>query len=127
MSKQKMQDLAIQLAVAKTNLQQAKDACSALERELCVMLEIEQLKSLTAGDHRVTYVRQTRVKVDEAGLRKALGAKVYDKFTDKKLNRSKLEKALDNGEVDATAVSPYVKEEVGSPYILITERKKDEA
>ena len=71
--------------------------------------------------HRLTYVKNTRFVVNEQGLRKALTAKVYDKYTDKKLNRKLLEEAMEKGEIDPKAVLPYVEEKPGEPYLRYTE------
>lgn len=118
------EDLVNSLAVARQNKAQIEASITAMEDQLIQIMESEQRKTLKVGTHQVTYVRSTRVMVDESGLRKALGAKVFDKYTVSKLDRKKLEQALDNGEVDPHTVSPYVREESGNPYIRFTEKKE---
>jgi hypothetical protein len=70
---------------------------------------------------RFTYVSKEVTKIDEKGLRKELTARVFDKFTDKKLNRSKLEAAMQSGAVDPMIVSKHVEIAEGQPYLRITE------
>lgn len=127
--KRRYADLTERLVIARQNHEQAKNAVEETEREIINLLESYQQKSTEAitslGTYQLTYVRPTRVKVDEAGLRKSLGAKVYDRYTVPRLDRKKLEGALEAEEVDVNQVSPYISEEVGSPYLRITERKKE--
>lgn len=70
---------------------------------------------------RFTYVSREVTKINEVALRKELTAKVYDKFTDKKLNRSKLEAAMQAGKIDPMIVSKHVEIGEGQPYLRISE------
>lgn len=70
---------------------------------------------------RFTYVSREVTKIDEVGLRKELRAKVFDKFTEKKLNKAKLEAAMQRGEIDPMIVSKHVEIAPGKPYLRITE------
>ena len=117
-------DLVTELGIARQNKAQIEDKISQLERELIEAMEADSRKTATAGRTQVTYVRPTRVKVDEAGLRKALGAKVYDRYTVAKLDQKKLEEALEKEEVTAEQVSPYITEVVGNAYLRVTEKKE---
>lgn len=75
-----------------------------------------------------TYVKRSSPVLDEKGLRKALTAKVFDKYTVKKLDRAALEAAMDRGEINAMVVLPFVQMKDGNPYIKYTENKDtDEA
>lgn len=115
------------LAVARGERDLAQQKVTNLERDLIELMESRQQKSVTGntvfGKFQATYVRRTTVEVDEAGLRKSLGAKVYDKYTDSRLNRRRLEQALEAGEVEVTAVSPFVSEKVGAAHLRWTEKK----
>lgn len=74
----------------------------------------------------VTYVKGERSVIDEKGLRKALTAKVYDKFTEKKLIRRKLEEAMNNGEVDPMVVAQHVTTTPTAGYLRYTEHNEEE-
>lgn len=91
-------------------------------------MERNQVKSAVVEDsdlvHRVTFVQREVIKIDEKGLRRALKAKVYDRFTVKKLDRKALEGAMERGEVDPMIVSQYATVEKSSPYLRYTEGTK---
>ena len=54
-----------------------------MEEEHAKTFQIEDNEGL----HRFTYVRRETPVIDEKGLRRALTARVYDKYTVKKLDR----------------------------------------
>lgn len=114
-------DLLNRLILARQNMRQIQDEITELEGDLIKFMETNQRKSVSAKvgtmDHRVTYVRSKRVKVDEKGLKKALGARLFNKFTVTKLDTKKLESGLDEGLVAPEAVSPYITEELSNPYL----------
>lgn len=93
-------------------------------------MKTEQTKKLTwrTDDHvsTVTYVQTKRYTVDEKGLRRALTAKVYDKYTVKTLDKKALEAALDTGELDPLTVSRFVTEIENRPYLRFTEKEATE-
>ena len=74
----------------------------------------------------VTYVQGERTVIDEKGLRKALTAKVFDKYTDKKLNRKKMEEAMSEGVIDPMVVAQHVSSQPASAYLRYTEHKEEE-
>lgn len=73
-----------------------------------------------------TVARKTSTTVDEVGLRKALGAKVYDKFTERKLKNKKLEEAVELGKVDGLTVAKYLTVTQGDPYVTFTDKEDDD-
>lgn len=74
----------------------------------------------------VTYVQGERSVIDEKGLRRALTAKVFDKYTDKKLNRKKMEAAMGEGVIDPMVVAKFVSTQPASAYLRYTEHKEEE-
>ena len=68
----------------------------------------------------VTYVQRNTVEIDEKGLRRALTAKVFDKYTVKKLDRKAMEAAMDTGAVDPMTVARFVTEKPSQPYLKYT-------
>lgn len=71
---------------------------------------------------QVTYTAPVSVTIDEKGLRRALTAKVYDKYTVKKLNRAAMEDAMSNGVIDPMVVSKYITEKPSQPYLRFSEK-----
>lgn len=71
-----------------------------------------------------TYTQRTTNQINEQGLRKALGARAYDKFTVKKLDRRALEQAMSDGDVDPMIVAKFVEQVPGKTFL--TYRAKDE-
>jgi hypothetical protein len=65
----------------------------------------------------LTYVKPTRVDIDEEGLAQALTPEVFDRYTVRKLDKAKMEKAMDTGEIDPAVVAPYVLTRVSKPYL----------
>lgn len=77
--------------------------------------------------YSVTYTQRTNVQINEAGLRKALRASVYDKYTKKVLDRKALEDAMGKGIVDPMLVAKYVTEAPGARYLTFRAKDEDEA
>lgn len=71
-----------------------------------------------------TYTQRSTTQINEQGLRKALGARVFDKYTIKKLDRKAMEKAMEEGVVDPTTVAQYVEQVPGKTFL--TYRVKEE-
>jgi len=71
--------------------------------------EMEALgrKTLTDGKTKVTVVERSLTRYDEKGLAKALGASLWNKITKKTLDKVKLEKAVDEGEIDINVVAQH--------------------
>jgi hypothetical protein len=55
--------------------------------------------------------------IDETGLRKALTAKVFDRFTKRVLDKKAMEAAMDSGLVNPVTVSKYVSLKPSRPYL----------
>lgn len=101
------------------------------EAELAEILEEEELKSSSFTENGVTHTAtttsRTMVSYDEAGLRKALGARVYDRMTFSKLDKTKLEKAITEGEVDAHTVAQHATITTGARSMRLTRKVADES
>lgn len=94
------------------------------------MLVKEQRKTAEVQDggkeYRVTYVQGETTKIDEQGLRKALGAANYRKYTKETLDRKKLEEGMDKGEVDPIVVGQHVQVVPSKPFLRFTEKEAKE-
>ena len=119
------EDLLDEYLSAKAAADRANHHLTVTERRLIDYMAQHQLKSVVFSSsdlvHRVTFVQREVVKIDEKGLRRALRAKVYDRFTVRKLDRKALEGAMERGEVDPMIVSQYASVEKSSPYLRYTE------
>lgn len=60
---------------------------------------------------------------NEAGLRKALTAPVYDKYTVRKLDTKKLKEAVEQGDLDSALVAQYTESSYSDPFIKLTTKE----
>lgn len=73
--------------------------------------------------YQVTYVQGETTSINEDGLRKALGTAKFRKYTTEKLDRKKLEAAMELGEVDPIVVGQHVSVAPSKPYLRFTEKE----
>ena len=123
-------DLLDEYIAARRNFEAAERHFKIKQEELANQMAAAHQKSMTYTKNGrifgVTFVQRSTYELDEKGLRKALTAKVYDRFTEKKLNRKALEEAMSRQEIDPMVVSKYVEEKKGSPYLRYTEKDAEE-
>ena len=97
---------------------------------LAKQMEADQRKTYrwTSDDHSftVSYKQARTTVIDEKGLRRALTAKVFDRYTKRVLDRKAMESAMDEGSVDPTTVSRFVTIKPGRPYLELREREVQE-
>ena len=70
---------------------------------------------------------RTTVAYDEAALKKALGAKKYGKVTITKLDKAKLEAAVQEGEIDAHVVAQHATITHGARSVRLTRKVAEES
>lgn len=125
-----LQGLILNLQNAKVQVEAMQQALAHAQGALTRYMEEHQRKTVrTSADGYIlqaTYKQQTSVKIDEPGLRKKMGASAYDKYTMKKLDRKKLEAALDDDAALRLVVAPYVNVTKSAPFIQLT-MKEDKA
>jgi len=104
--------LVLEYLSARAARDQAEEEFRELESRLIKQMEADQRKSyhwaVDGRPHTLTYVRGVTTKIDEVGLRKALGARNFDRYTRRVLDRQAMEKAMSAGEVDTVTVSRFV-------------------
>ena len=66
-------------------------------------------------------------KIDEEGLRKALGVKLWNKITVKKVDKAKLTTTIADGEISPELASGFLTVQKNKPYIRYTEGQKKES
>lgn len=106
----------------------AERAFRQSEEKLVAWMEEHRRKSvrLDDGEHifSATYKQATRTEINEQGLRKALGAPTYDKYTVRALDKKALDKAITDGEISSMTVAPFVTRTTGNPYLQYTTKEK---
>jgi vancomycin resistance protein YoaR len=113
-----------------------KEAADRAQRQLAEVTAelLAEMESRHTKSHKVvdgplkrqfTYVQRTTYKVDEDKLKRALTAKVFNRFTTAKLDMKKLEAAMIKGQIDPTIVAQHTEVKVGAPYIKYTEGVAD--
>ena len=113
---------------------QARDKAQAdldvAQAQLIKQMEADQRKSykwtVDGMSHIVTYTQTHTTVIDERGLRRALRAKVFDKYTKRVLDRRAMERAMDTGEVDPVIVRAYTTLEPNKPHLTLREKEVQE-
>jgi hypothetical protein len=120
-------ELVAQYLQARTERDKAQAALDEASARLIKQMEADQRKAFRWKDgsaqHAVTYVQKRTAVIDERGLRKALTAKVFDRYTVKKLDRKRMEEAMDTGAIDPVTVSRYVELKPSRPYLEYREKE----
>ncbi len=123
-------NLAAQYLAAKNAHDQAKRHLDQIQAQLVAQMQYDHQKShaYVFGGQKttITYVQNTRVEINEAGLRKAMKAKNYDRFTKRVLDRKALEDAMERDEVDSRLVAQYCTPKVGTPFLKVTTKEVEE-
>jgi len=115
---------------AKKAADQAIRELKLAEEELAESLRTAGQKtiSLTEGDkvQRATYVQTETTKIDEDGLRKAVGVKLWNRVTDRKVNKAKLITLIGEGEISQEPASSFISVQQSKPYIRFSEGQRKE-
>jgi ATP-dependent helicase YprA (DUF1998 family) len=112
---------------ARKDLELHQREVEAHQARIIDLLRRRGIKTHTFGKTKVTMVRPETMTFDENGLRKALGAKVFNKLTTAKLDRKKLEKAIESGEIDPVVVAQNTTLILQNTHIRVTEKSNDPA
>lgn len=116
-----MDPLLFDYMAARRARDDAQIALDEVQDRLIKQMEADQRKSYR-WDHdgvrnTVTFVQSHVTRIDEKGLRKALRAKIFDRYTKKVLDRKAMEAAMDAGEVDPLVVSRFVTLQPNIPHL----------
>ncbi len=117
----------LELAEWKQKKNEAEAKVKSLTAHLTQALQDREIRKLrTEGPDGIltgTLVTPSVVEVDEARLKRKIGAKVWHKLTREVLDKSKLDDALATGLVDIADVALCSSEVPRSPYIKISVKK----
>ena len=115
---------------AKAAADRASHNLKVAQQALIEYMREKHMKSMSSTyqglKRQVTYVQRETYEIDEKGLKKELTAKVYNKFTTPKLDRKKLEAAMEGGDVDPMLVAKHTKTKQSEPYLKFTEKEVDD-
>jgi hypothetical protein len=114
----------LEVARAKQNLVEAEAELAKAQENLIAHLTSVGHKSREYGGFRATLVKSETVKVNEAGLKKAIGARVFNKLTKAVLDKKKLEEAVEAGAIDPVILAQNSQVVEGKPFIRLTETKQ---
>jgi hypothetical protein len=116
---------------AKKAADQAIRELKAAEEELVEQLREQHKKSvtLTEGDkvQRATFVQTESTKIDEEGLRKAVGVKIWNAITDRKVNKAKLLEQVGTGTLTEQQVAPFITVVPNKAYLRYSEGQRKDA
>lgn len=119
-----IRSLLIRFRRANDTLKDVTDERAEAHDKVIVAMQEEGVKTITVEDGPDnilgTWVQGTRITIDEARLRKELGAAAFDKLCSKKLDGQLLEEAIAKGQIDATLVASCSNEAPNKPYVKLT-------
>ena len=119
-------DLVAQVIEARKAKDEAENRYAYLAKQLMDEMEANQQKSVSHTDggkkYSLTYSSREITTLDEAGLKKELGAVAFNKLCKKVLDRPKVEKMLDEGQLDPMVVGKYAQTKRSAPYLRFSEK-----
>jgi len=119
--------LLLRVAKLKAKAEQAEATYREAQEDLIALLSCGEDRTITAqcGTNSVTgtLVTSETLTINEDGLAKALGAKVWAKCTKRVLDKKKLEALITTGEINAVVVAANSSENARKPYVRISTKK----
>lgn len=121
---QSIQTLIDEYYEANEQLATLEKKIAEVKEKLMEKLENSELETITVGEVgaevKVTIVRPTTLKIDEAGLESALTKPQWKLVTKQVVDKKALEDAVVRGKIDANIVAENSKEVASRPYLRIT-------
>lgn len=125
----KLERLLNQLATAKAELEILTEMKKRIEAEVIEEMAGKECLSLewnhTGIPKRASIVYSSVVKIDEAGLSKELGSKVWNSITKRVMDTKLLEDKVARGLISIGVVAGHSSEVPRSPYVKITTKKAE--
>lgn len=122
--------LVIQANHLKTIAEEAERAFQEAQEEIVGIMEERGIPSVSAFEESTglqytgTLVQSETVEFDEAALRKALGARLWEQVTRQVVDRKKLEARIAIGDVTAKAVEKHTIRKPRRPYLKLTVKQQ---
>jgi hypothetical protein len=119
-----LSDMITRVRVAQADADVSNKALELAKKQLTAFLEMYEIKTedveLADGEtYRVTFVQQQRTTIDEDGIKEALGKKFHS-VSREVLDQKKLEAAIDNGDIPADLITPYLGVKKSNPFSKLT-------
>lgn len=126
-----MGDLLDDYLDAKAEYENAKERLDKLTAEIANDMINHSIKSeiwstTNRGDFNVTVVQSETMKFDENSLLKEMGKRAFSRIANLKLDKKKLEAAINDGTVDAGLVARNAIISRNTPYIRVTEYRGED-
>lgn len=118
------EDLFEAVALLRRDRDEAEVRFRNAQQRLIDYLTANRRKSATVNNRKFTLVVKERTIIDEDGLKKGLGARTWNSLTVRKLDRRRLEAAIESGSVDPVVVAQYSSVKRDAPFINITDAKE---
>jgi len=119
-----LEELVAEWQIADAALKIAKENFDKKTNDLASHMLLEGIKSDLVNvhdkDYKVTVVESERLKIDEDHLIKAIGKRIYNKVSVRKVDKKLLETAIKNGEINPAAISGSVVISKSTPYLRVT-------
>lgn len=125
MSDKKLDKDLLALEILRKQAKEIGVQADALQARVIVRFNELELTnySVNSPDGRTisaTKVTATKTVINEAGLKKTLGAKLWEKVTTVSLDKKKLEAFIASGEIDATKVAQNSEVFNNEPFVKIS-------
>jgi hypothetical protein len=104
-TERQIEEIAERLEQVRLERDAAITAFDSLQAELIELLDHQGKKSINTEHYKVSKRYSERVITNESALKKALGAIAFNRLTDRKLNKTKLNAAVREGKVDPVIVA----------------------
>lgn len=109
----------------KAALDAAKDQFDKAQHELLTIMRDRGHKTTSTEvdgrDYSITMVSSERTKVNEEGLREAVGEAQFVSLCDQKVSLTKIQSAINSGHLPLEVFAAYATVVETSPYIKVTE------
>jgi hypothetical protein len=116
--------LVLEWQVADAALKIAKERFDKVTNELAQDMLVQEIKSdlvcVRGSDYKVTVVAGETMRIDDEGLRKAMGAVKFRKIVKTKVDRGLLEKAIKDGLIDISNAAAFVSITPNKPFVKVT-------
>lgn len=119
-----LEDLVNDYYEVQEQLADLEKSLNIIKEKLMKRLEDAELETITLGEEgaevKVTIVRPTTLKLNEAGLEKSLSSGQWTQITKRVVDKKALEDAVARGKIDPSVVADNSNEVASKPYLRIT-------
>jgi hypothetical protein len=120
----KFDEMVAEWQIADATNKAAKERFDKITNELAQYMLLNEIKSdlvcVRGDDYKVTVVAAETVRVDEEGLRKAIGAVAYRRICKQKVDNKLLDAAVRDGVLSLDTVAEHVTIKKNTPHVRVT-------